>query len=182
MLCRTPCCLSEWWRPWVGTQVTPEDPRSLEPLGLSSLPVVSGSMLSQFRCCVSRSCALYSSFIWLSCTDGLDWRQEKSGSADSVDMNLDKFWEMVRSREAWCAAVRGVVKSRTQLGNWTTNGFSPPQTGGNGIKLIMEFLPSGSLKEYLPKNKNKINLKQQLKYAVQICKVKREKRKNLVKT
>lgn len=47
-------------------------------------------------------------------------------------------------------------------------------TGGNGIKLIMEFLPSGSLKEYLPKNKNKINLKQQLKYAVQICKVKQQ--------
>lgn len=41
----------------------------------------------------------------------------------------------------------------------------------------MEFLPSGSLKEYLPKNKNKINLKQQLKYAVQICKVKRKKKK-----
>ena len=40
----------------------------------------------------------------------------------------------------------------------------------------MEFLPSGSLKEYLPKNKNKINLKQQLKYAVQICKVKRKKK------
>lgn len=48
------------------------------------------------------------------------------------------------------------------------------QTGGNGIKLIMEFLPSGSLKEYLPKNKNKINLKQQLKYAIQICKVTKE--------
>ncbi|NP_038595.1 tyrosine-protein kinase JAK1 isoform 2 [Mus musculus] len=44
------------------------------------------------------------------------------------------------------------------------------EDGGNGIKLIMEFLPSGSLKEYLPKNKNKINLKQQLKYAIQICK------------
>uniref|UniRef100_A0A8C9FA08 non-specific protein-tyrosine kinase n=1 Tax=Pavo cristatus TaxID=9049 RepID=A0A8C9FA08_PAVCR len=42
--------------------------------------------------------------------------------------------------------------------------------GGNGIKLIMEFLPSGSLKEYLPRNKNKINLKQLLRYAVQICK------------
>lgn len=39
----------------------------------------------------------------------------------------------------------------------------------------MEFLPSGSLKEYLPKNKNKINLKQQLKYAIQICKVTKEK-------
>lgn len=35
----------------------------------------------------------------------------------------------------------------------------------------MEFLPSGSLKEYLPRNKNKINLKQLLRYAVQICKV-----------
>uniref|UniRef100_A0A8C3LT13 Tyrosine-protein kinase n=1 Tax=Chrysolophus pictus TaxID=9089 RepID=A0A8C3LT13_CHRPC len=44
------------------------------------------------------------------------------------------------------------------------------EDGGNGIKLIMEFLPSGSLKEYLPRNKNKINLKQLLRYAVQICK------------
>ncbi|XP_048354993.1 tyrosine-protein kinase JAK1 [Sphaerodactylus townsendi] len=43
------------------------------------------------------------------------------------------------------------------------------EDGGNGIKLIMEFLPSGSLKDYLPRNKNKISLKQQLKYAVQIC-------------
>uniref|UniRef100_A0A8C5PZA9 Tyrosine-protein kinase n=1 Tax=Leptobrachium leishanense TaxID=445787 RepID=A0A8C5PZA9_9ANUR len=44
------------------------------------------------------------------------------------------------------------------------------EDGGSGIKLIMEYLPSGSLKEYLPKNLNKINLKQQLKYAVQISK------------
>ncbi|XP_053325990.1 tyrosine-protein kinase JAK1 [Spea bombifrons] len=42
--------------------------------------------------------------------------------------------------------------------------------GGSDIKLIMEYLPSGSLKEYLPRNVNKINLKQQLKYAVQISK------------
>ncbi|OCT82596.1 hypothetical protein XELAEV_18025123mg [Xenopus laevis] len=42
--------------------------------------------------------------------------------------------------------------------------------GDSGIKLIMEYLPSGSLKEYLPRNVNKINLKQQLKYATQICK------------
>ncbi|NXP48846.1 JAK1 kinase, partial [Heliornis fulica] len=44
------------------------------------------------------------------------------------------------------------------------------EDGGSGIKLIMEFLPSGSLKEYLPRNKNKISLKQLLRYAVQICK------------
>ncbi|XP_069498087.1 tyrosine-protein kinase JAK1 isoform X2 [Ambystoma mexicanum] len=44
------------------------------------------------------------------------------------------------------------------------------EDGGDGIKLIMEFLPSGSLKEYLPRHKSRINLKQQLKYAVQISK------------
>ena len=34
---------------------------------------------------------------------------------DSMDMNLGKLWEMVRDREARCAAVHGVTKSQTQL-------------------------------------------------------------------
>ena len=34
---------------------------------------------------------------------------------DSMDMSLNKFWEMVKDREAWCAVVRGAAKSRTQL-------------------------------------------------------------------
>ena len=37
------------------------------------------------------------------------------GITDSMDMNLSKFWDMVKDSEAWCAAAHGVTKSQTQL-------------------------------------------------------------------
>ena len=39
-------------------------------------------------------------------------------------MSLSKLQEIVKDREAWHAAVHGVTKSRTQLSNWTTKGWT----------------------------------------------------------
>ena len=70
------------------------------------------------------------------------------GITDAMHMIFSKLQEIVEDREAWCAAVHGVPKSETWLGDWTTTTIQKQYSSNKSTYMLIYCNPDNSPSRY----------------------------------
>ena len=110
------------WKNWCFWTAVLERVKPVNPKGNQPWIFIGGTDAEpKLRC--------FGQFIGKDPDAGKDWRQKAKGvekmswlhsTPESMAMNLSKFREIVKNRQAWRAADPGVTQSQTCLSNWTT--------------------------------------------------------------